>query len=102
VRWQSGHYYLFSRLLILNGAPSDSGIFGLYRVHNHVFIGESANIRAALLRLHADMERFGFNRPTGFTFELWPAELRVARLKELHAEYSSGGRAIQANIVVYG
>jgi hypothetical protein len=103
VPWQSGEYYLFSKLLILTAAPDASGVFGLYRVRNHVFISESANIRAALLRLHADMERFGFTSATGFTFELCPPGSRVKRLREILAEYRCCGCSeTDPNIVVYG
>jgi hypothetical protein len=102
VPWQRGHYYLFSKLLILNGAPAESGIFGLYRVHNRVFMAESADIRAALLRLHAAMDRFGFCHPTVFTFELCPAESRLRRLKQLLAAYRPICGETQPNIVVYG
>jgi hypothetical protein len=59
-------------------------------------------MRAALLRLHADMERFGFTQATGFTFELCAPSLRLKRLKELLAEYSCACAAPQPNIVVYG
>jgi hypothetical protein len=103
VPWQSGEYYIFSKLLILTAAPAASGVFGLYRVRNHVFISESANIRAALLRLHADMERFGFTHATGFTFELCPPDSRVRRLREILAEYRCCGCSdTEPNIVVYG
>jgi hypothetical protein len=102
VPWPTGEYYLFSKFLILNAAPAESGVFGLYRIRNHIFISESANIRAALMRLHGDMERFGFTQATGFTFELCPPGFRLRRLKELLAEYSCGCGAPEPNVVVYG
>ena len=96
--WQSGEYYLFTKLLILNAAPALSGVFALYRVRNHVFISESANIRAALLRLHADMERFGFTQATGFTFELCPPGARLTRLREILGEYRCGCSEAEPNL----
>lgn len=105
--WQSGHYYLFSRLLILNAAPEQPGVFGLYDVQNRIFIGESVTVRSALLRLYDNMQRFGFNRPTGFTFELCPPLARTARVKELLADYDRKHVNIARdrdcrNIVLYG
>ena len=100
--WQSGHYYLFSRLLIQAVVPSESGVFGLYACREQVFIAESANLRKALLQLHTDMLRFGLTCPTGFTFELCPSALRVKRLKQLLAEHESVSNDQRANIVLYG
>ena len=100
--WQSGHYYLFSKLFIRAVVPCESGVFGLYACHEQVFIAESANLRRALLRLHADMLRFEFNRPTGFTFELCPAGLRRKRLKQLLMEHEIVFSEQRPNIVLYG
>ncbi|MPZ77812.1 MAG: hypothetical protein GEU77_14935 [Deltaproteobacteria bacterium] len=100
--WQSGHYYLFSKLLIVNAVPCESGVFGLYNIQNRIFIGESGNLRAALLRLYDNMQRFGFNLPAGFTFELCQARSRVARVKELLADYDLESKAGCPNIVLYG
>jgi hypothetical protein len=102
VPWQNGQYYLFSKLLILNAAPSESGVFGLYNLHNNVFIAESANIRAALLRLYENMQRFGYEAPAGFTFELCKPHSRAARVKELLAEYDRKNNLVCPNILLYG
>jgi hypothetical protein len=102
VPWQGGHYYVFSKLLIRAAVPPESGVFGLYACRAQVFIAESANLRMALLRLHVDMLRFGFDHPTGFTFELCPAASRVKRLKELLVEHEIGYDEQPSNIVLYG
>jgi hypothetical protein len=102
VPWQSGHYYIFSKLLIRAAVPPESGVFGLYACREQVFIAESANLCQALLRLHADMLRFGFDHPTGFTFELCPSALRVKRLKELLAEHEIICHQQRPTIVLYG
>ena len=83
--WQnSNHRYFFNEEAINSNAPVDSGVYGLYNVMNWVYIGEAANIREALL----DHSRGRDSRlrnavPTGFTFELCPADLRVDRAAEL-------------------
>jgi hypothetical protein len=102
VPWQSGHYYLFSKLLINAVVPSESGLFALYACREQVFIAESADLRKALLLLHADMLRFGLTCPTGFTFELCPSALRVKRLKELLAEHDLVASDQPSNILLYG
>ena len=100
--WQSGHYYVFSKFLIDAVVPAESGVFALYACHWQVFIGESANIQKALLGLHANMMRFGLNRPTGFTFELCPAAFRLKRLRELLTEHEIICDQQPSNIVLYG
>jgi hypothetical protein len=102
VPWQSGHYYLFSRLLINAVVPSESGVFGLYACREQVFIAESADLRKALLHLHTDMQRFRLTCPTGFTFELCPSASRVKRLKQLLAEHELVSHDQRPNIVLYG
>ncbi len=96
--WQNGHYYMFSKLMILNGAPAESGIFGLYSSPDRIFLGESANIRDILLRLYRNMERFGLNRPNGFTFEICPPDSRMQKLRDLLAEYTSLDHTTHRNI----
>ena len=102
--WQSGHYYLFSKLFIRAVVPAESGVFGLYNSHEHVFMGETENLRKTLLRLHTDMARFGFDRPAGFTFEIspFPSELRRTRLKQLLTEHEIILNAQPSNVVIYG
>jgi cell division protein FtsN len=87
--WQlNGHYYSFTEASIRANVPPVSGVYGLYNIRYQIWIGESANIRAELLR-HQKEPRFGFApyRPTGFTFELQPPESRPQRAQELIREY---------------
>lgn len=100
--WQSGHYYLISNLLIRSVVPPESGVFGIYSSHEQIFIAESGNLRQALLRLHADMLRFGLYRAMGFTFELCPAASRLKRLKQLLGEHQMLREQQRPNIVLYG
>src|SRR5919109_460060 len=84
----NGDYYVFKEEAIKANAPAASGVYGLYARKTYVLIGESDNIRKALL--HHEKEtgfRFGLYRPVGFTFEVCPGELRLQRAQELIAEY---------------
>jgi hypothetical protein len=100
--WQSGQYYLFNKLFIRAVVPRNSGIYALYNCHHEVFIAESSNLRDSLLRLYTNMLRLGFDRPTGFTFELCPAESRRKRLKQLVAEHEVALAEQPSNVVLYG
>ena len=69
-------------------APPVSGVYGLYNRKRYILIGESADIRRALLQHEKKPAlRFGLSRPIGFTFEVCSEELRVQRAEELTAEY---------------
>jgi len=102
VPWQSGHYYVFSKFIVRAVVPSESGVFALYSSQDRVFIAESMNLRRTLLRLHADMLRFGFDRPAGFTFEICPAPARRKRLNQLLVEHELACTEQRASIVLYG
>jgi hypothetical protein len=83
--WQpDGRCNSFTRESILACAPSTSGVYGLFNFDCQIFIGESANIREALLR-HQNETDFQSQhlRPTGFTFEPCAAELRKTKADEL-------------------
>jgi hypothetical protein len=102
VPWQSGHYYLFSELLIKSVVPSESGVFAIYASREQIFIAESGNLRQALLHLHRDMVRFGNYRAIGFTFELCPAVNRERRLTQLFTEHERACHEPAHNDVLYG
>jgi hypothetical protein len=102
VPWQSGHYYLFSKLLITSVVPSESGVFGLYASRGQILIAESGNLRRALLDLHRDMVRFGMYNAIGFTFELCPAASRAKRLNQLFTEHERICHEPANNHVLYG
>jgi cell division septation protein DedD len=93
VRWSlswkpEGRSESFTRQAILAAAPSTSGVYGLFNFDCQVFIGESANIQAALLRHESETDfQSGHLRPTGFTFEPCAAELRAAKAAELIARF---------------
>ena len=83
--WQpDGRCNSFTRETILFFAPPTSGVYGLFSFDCQLFIGESANIREALLR-HQNETDFQSQhlKPTGFTFEPCAAELRKTKADEL-------------------
>jgi cell division septation protein DedD len=83
--WQpDGRCNSFTRETILLFAPSTSGVYGIFNFDCQIFIGESANIREALLR-HQNETDFQSQhlKPTGFTFEPCAAELRKTKADEL-------------------
>jgi cell division septation protein DedD len=90
VAWRAnGDYYSLSEDMIRLHAPSAPGVYGLYNLKYQILIDSSANIQAALLR-HVAKTRFHFRRfmPTGFVFEICPADLRESRAQELIREYN--------------
>jgi cell division septation protein DedD len=88
--WQNnGDYYCFKEKEIRVHAPAVSGVYGLYNFRHQITIGNSANIREALLR-HLRDSNFRFRRfePTGFTFEVCPQDSRDVRMQQLILEYN--------------
>jgi len=88
--WQNnGDYYCFKEEEIKVRAPTVSGVYGLYNVRHQITIGNSANIREALLR-HLRDSNFRFRRfePTGFTFEVCSKDSRDVRMQQLILEYN--------------
>ena len=78
----------FTKESILASAPPSSGVDGLVHFDRQIFIGESDNIREALLRRESEVD-FKSQRlkPTGFTFELCGAESRKLWAAELVARF---------------
>ena len=80
--------YTFSHISVQRNAPASSGVYGLSNAREWIFVGETDNIRATLLRhieeTHAPLlERV----PTGFSFELCHSCDRAARQGRLIQEY---------------
>jgi hypothetical protein len=69
-------------------APAASGVFGISNSKGWIHIGESSDIRAALLQhLQGHDSNLLNYAPTGFVFELCAAEIRTRRQIQLAAEY---------------
>ncbi len=77
----------FSELLIERYAPPSAGVYGLSNAREWIFVGESENIKAALLaHLQAANRAVADRSPTGFTFEVCSAHARFARQDRLIQE----------------
>jgi cell division septation protein DedD len=86
--WWFSDYYTFDEQSIVAFAPQDSGVYGLYSFDGQVFIGESSNIREALLH-HCSKTDFDTDRdrPISFMFEVCSDGSRAQRAQELIAKY---------------
>jgi len=85
--WQPvGRCESFTRESILACTPPTSGVYGIFNSDCQIFIGDSANIREALLR-HESETDFQQLKPTGFTFEICAAEFCKLWAAELIARF---------------
>jgi len=77
----------FSQLLIETLVPTSAGVYGLSNAREWILIGEAENIKEALLaHLQATDRAVADRSPTGFTFEVCPADARFARQDRLIRE----------------
>jgi hypothetical protein len=75
--------YKWDRETIIATAPEASGVYGLYNAI-WIYVGEADNIRARLLEhLAGDNPWINHYGPSGFAFELVPAQVRHDRYREL-------------------
>lgn len=80
--------YALHRRSIIQNAPEASGIYGLSTPDLWIYIGESWNIRAALLEYLSGGKRSVLQwEPTSFTFEPCSAKERRKRQRELVLRY---------------
>ncbi|SRR5579872_1396130 len=86
--WEELPQFSLSRRNVLRHAPEESGIYGLSAPDKWIYIGHSFNIQRALLDyLNGQMPYVLQWQPKNFTFELQPYKDRLARQKELVAQY---------------
>jgi hypothetical protein len=80
--------HTFSLISVQKNAPALSGVYGLSNAREWIFVGETDNIKATLLRhlqgTHTPLLERG---PTGFIFELCAPHDRPERQKRLIEEY---------------
>ncbi len=80
--------HAFSLVSVQNNAPPLSGVYGLSNATEWLYIGETDDIRAALLKhlreTHTPLMEFA---PTGFVFELCEPARRRSRQDRLIEEY---------------
>ena len=69
-------------------APAASGVYGISSAREWIYIGETDDIRTALLTHLEEPHTFVMTRqPTGFVFELCERAYRPARQDRLILEY---------------
>lgn len=86
--WDEAHRFSLTRTSVLRNAPEESGVYGLYSPGKWVYIGQTFNIRKALLEyLSGQMPYVLQWQPKYFTFQLVPYKQRAGRQKELVARY---------------
>ena len=69
-------------------APTAPGVYGISNAREWIYIGESDNIRGALLALLQDLYTSLMKRqPTGFVYEVCEGTRRTARQDRLVLEY---------------
>jgi len=74
---------------IIASAPTQSGVYAIYN-QRWIYFGEGQDVRARLLaHLNGDNQCITQAGPTGFVFELSPANQRVARQDQLIVELGS-------------
>jgi len=77
----------FTTSSIGKNAPPASGVYGLADAHQWIYVGETADIQAELLRHlqnpHALLKKYP---PSGFTYELSSAGQRIERQDQLVME----------------
>ena len=80
--------YAFSLVSVQRNAPAMSGVYGLSNAREWLFIGETDNIKASLVRhLQGTHTPLLEREPTGFTFELCSPHDRQGRKSQLIEEY---------------
>jgi hypothetical protein len=69
-------------------APAASGVYGISNAREWIYIGETDNIRGALLgHLHDLYASLMKHQPTGFVFEVCDGARRPSRQDRLVLEY---------------
>lgn len=84
----------FAASSIREYAPALSGVYGISNAGEWIYIGESDNIQAALLRHAEEWRAMPLERQaTGFVYELCDRALRPGRQSRLVSEYGPNGNA---------
>jgi hypothetical protein len=79
---------MLTRTSVISNAPEESGVYGLCSLGTWLYIGQSSNIRKALVEyVSGQMPHKLESQPKLFALELHPYERRIARHKELVAHF---------------
>ena len=74
----------FTLISVGKNAPAASGVYGLSNARQWIYVGETSNIQAELLKhLQFPDTSLKAQTPTGFTYELSSEEHRVERQNQL-------------------
>ncbi len=86
--WKGSNHFGFNEAWVRIYAPAGSGVYAILAQGRWLYIGETEDIRAQLLRhLAGEDPCIVQQAPTHFAFQSVPAPDRVARQQELIAEY---------------
>ena len=85
----------FTMVSVDKNVPAASGVYGLSNASQWIYVGETANIHAELSKhlQHPNTSLMGHS-PSGFTYELSPAENRVHRRNQLVFELEPIGNRL--------
>ena len=85
----------FTLTSVDRNAPAASGVYGLSNAHHWIYVGETGNIQAELLRhLRHGSEFLKGQIPSGFAFELCSPEHRMERHSRLLFELNPIGNRL--------
>jgi hypothetical protein len=85
----------FTMISINKNAPTASGVYGLSDARQWIYVGETADIQAELLRHFQNPHSFlREHPPSGFTYELSTAGQRIDRQNRLILELEPTGNRL--------
>ena len=85
----------FTAVSIWKNAPSAPGVYGLANSHQWIYVGETMDIQAELLRHLQNPHTFlKEHPPSGFTYELTTAVQRIGRQNQLVLELEPIGNRL--------
>jgi hypothetical protein len=85
----------FTRISIGKNAPPASGVYGLADARQWIYVGETEDIQAELLRHLQNPHAFLKDHPpSGFTYELTPSGQRIERQDQLVLELEPIGNRL--------
>jgi hypothetical protein len=85
----------FTATAVDKNAPAVSGVYGLSNAREWIYVGETANIQAELLKhLQHPNEVLREHAASGYTFELSSPENRVERQNQLVRELEPIGNRL--------
>lgn len=89
----------FTAASVDKNAPAASGVYGLSNARQWVYVGETGNIQAELLKhLEHPSAFLKEHSPSGFTYELSSAERRLERQNQLVFELEPVGNRRVGNL----